>query len=329
MAVAKGAAASWFGGQPGARELLRIFDGCVLVEQAGDAGGLGVRKRLLCLGACRDGGFARLVSFSSTIMTSLLLVTAALLPQGPVPAPQTAVLAEAIAPCLVEVQTTPVVTPLSLAEASPRMGETGGADEWQLVVDEAALRRASAAANRRTLLQDPGTHSAGSGLYAEVDLGLSFVSGADDGLLSDGRDIDLDPAVMFGVSVGYRFLHHWRAELNFNYRDSDVDKVDGDPSGGSGSLSMLMANFYYDFMLHSKWNPYVGAGMGNGSFDLDATDLKEKDSSAFAFSLMAGVSYRLTPKLDLDFGYRWQHIAGIVSADLDANDLVVGMRYNF
>lgn len=262
-------------------------------------------------------------------MTPLLLFTAALLPQGPVPSSPTAVLAEAITPCLVEVQTTPVVTPLSLAEASPRMGEAGGDDEWQLVVDEAALRRASAAANRRPLLQDPGMSRPASGPYAQVDLGMSFVSGTDKELFGGEAGFDLDAAVMFGASVGYRFLHHWRAELNFNYRDSDVDKVGGEPSGGSGSLSMLMANFYYDFMLHSKWNPYVGAGMGNGSFDLDATDLNREDSSAFAFSLMAGVSYRITPKVDLDIGYRWQHVAGIFSADLDANDLVVGMRYNF
>ena len=288
-----------------------------------------MRKRLLCLGVGRDGGFPRLVSFSSTIMTSLLLVTAALLPQGPVPASQTAVVAEAIAPCLAEVQTTPVVTPLSLAEASPRMGEAGGDDEWQLVVDEAALRRASAVANRRPLLQDPGMNRPASGPYAQVDLGMSFVSGTDEELFGGEAGFDLDAAVMFGASVGYRFLHHWRAELNFNYRDSDVDKVGGVSSGGSGSLSMLMANFYYDFMLHSKWNPYVGAGMGNGSFDLDATDLNREDSSAFAFILMAGVSYRITPKVDLDIGYRWQHVAGIFSANLDANDLVVGMRYSF
>ena len=288
-----------------------------------------MRKRLLCLGVGRDGGFPRLVSFSSTIMTSLLLVTAALLPQGLVPASQTAVVAEAIAPCLAEVQTTPVVTPLSLAEASPRMGEAGGDDEWQLVVDEAALRRASAVANRRPLLQDPGMNRPASGPYAQVDLGMSFVSGTDEELFGGEAGFDLDAAVMFGASVGYRFLHHWRAELNFNYRDSDVDKVGGVSSGGSGSLSMLMANFYYDFMLHSKWNPYVGAGMGNGSFDLDATDLNREDSSAFAFILMAGVSYRITPKVDLDIGYRWQHVAGIFSANLDANDLVVGMRYSF
>ena len=263
-------------------------------------------------------------------MTSLLLFTAALLPQGPVPSSQNVTCKEVATPCLAQVQAARVVAPLSLAETLARVPENHGADEWQLVVDEAALRRASAWTPRRTLLQEPGMNTAGPGFYVQADLGLSFLSGSEDSWSWSGpnEDLDMETAAMFGLAAGVRIAGNWRVELSLNYRQSDIDTVDGEPSDGDTELTVFTANGYYDFLVDSQWSPYFGVALGNGWYQIDDSSFSES-STAFTWGVMAGVSYELTSQLDLAVGYRYQHMEGIWTAELNVSDLFVGVRYSF
>ena len=262
-------------------------------------------------------------------MTPLLLFTAALLPQGPAFLSHSAVVSEAGEPCRGELRTSLIPEHYYITDGSGGMRQDDQPGTLTLDLDEAALRHPPTSANRHPLRQDSEMARPSSGGYLELDLGLSMMSGYTSSFLSESQTFDFDPAVVIGGAFCYRVFHHWRGEVNYNHRQAGVDKVNGVSSAGDGTLTMLMVNFYYDFALASRWSPYVGAGMGTATYEIETPTIDASDTSAFAFGLMAGVAYRLTNELDLSVGYRYETVAGVLDADLDLNEVVVGVRYSF
>ncbi|MAB81146.1 MAG: hypothetical protein CMJ89_17505 [Planctomycetes bacterium] len=170
------------------------------------------------------------------------------------------------------------------------------------------------------------------GFYVELDLGLSSIS---DVGVTTSESLDFDGGVTFGGAFGYRFLHHYRGELNISSRKADVDSVDGGAATGDLSVTNFMANIYYDFDLESPLKLYLGAGLGSASVDVDATPsmmgaaIDESDGGAFAFNVMAGASYPVHESIDLCFGYRYLGTRDVFSSNLDLHEFLVGVRYSF
>lgn len=135
--------------------------------------------------------------------------------------------------------------------------------------------------------------SNGVGSHAGVSAGGIPLDGEDAAVLITGQDTNL------GVSVG--------------------DLV----AAGQGDLDTIfvMANVFYDVDLGSRLKPYIGAGAGVGFVDVNyapsATPIIQDKDTAFAYQLMAGVAYEVSPSLDFTVGYRYRATSDVnVDADL-------------
>jgi opacity protein-like surface antigen len=161
------------------------------------------------------------------------------------------------------------------------------------------------------------------GFYVELDLGLSSIS---DVGVTTSESLDFDGGVTFGGAFGYRFLHHYRGELNISSRKADVDSVDGGAATGDLSVTNFMANIYYDFDLESPLKLYLDTG---ATPSMMGAAIDESDGGAFAFNVMAGASYPVHESIDLCFGYRYLGTRDVFSSNLDLHEFLVGVRYSF
>jgi opacity protein-like surface antigen len=136
---------------------------------------------------------------------------------------------------------------------------------------------------------------------------------------------NLKGAFSVGGGVGYKINRYFRTDLTADYwakskftgQTSDGTETSVDTSNLSALL--LLANAYVDLGTWNRITPYVGAGIGGAYVrwdDLHNSFPGVDDRHAggkgwrFAYALMAGASYCLTDKLDLDVGYRFSHING-------------------
>ncbi|MEM8986069.1 MAG: P44/Msp2 family outer membrane protein [Pseudomonadota bacterium] len=158
-----------------------------------------------------------------------------------------------------------------------------------------------------------------------------------------GWDTEFDAGFAISAAVGQRLIDNVRGELEIAYQSNDVDThtdvaVGGGAIGtedaavlisgqnanlgvsvgdlvadGQGSVETiyLMANIYYDFEVPgAPLKPYVGGGLGVGFVDVDYspsnTPIVDDDASVFAYQVMAGAAFELTPLAELYGGYRYR-----------------------
>lgn len=201
------------------------------------------------------------------------------------------------------------------------------------------------------------------GWYLRGDIGYKIYDTPDIkyGTL-DFYDEDMDGTFMIGAGVGYKFNNYFRTDFTIDYEfpaeasskafcgtcgsNYSIEKADLD-------VWTFMLNGYVDIGTWHKITPYVGAGIGasyvtskNITFDNGGgvTGTYEGGSKwNFAWALMAGASYDITPNLALDAGYRYLNIGDGQSAsfstggqtarieyeDLSAHEFRLGARYTF
>ena len=115
-----------------------------------------------------------------------------------------------------------------------------------------------------------------------------------------------------------------------------------------------MLNAYKDLGTFGNLTPYVGAGVGMAYNKMDdvyftgnpalVNKIKGDSELSFAWSLMAGVGYRVSDRATLDIGYRYFDMGDASSETIDntlnynprvnidditAHEIKVGLRYNF
>ncbi|MCX7310267.1 MAG: outer membrane beta-barrel protein [Alphaproteobacteria bacterium] len=141
-----------------------------------------------------------------------------------------------------------------------------------------------------------------------------------------------DSATFFGLGVGFKFNEWLRFDATGEYRGksnfhgSDNVTFNGgigvDNYSGSKSEWVALANAYLD--LGTWWcvTPYVGAGIGMANINIIGfrddgfTSIGAVQSNSvayaqdgskwnFAWALHAGLSYKVTPSMSIDFGYRY------------------------
>lgn len=142
------------------------------------------------------------------------------------------------------------------------------------------------------------------------------------------RMFDMDPAspedaAVLGIGVGYQFNNWLRGDVTLDYqfgsRFPNTEKL---------WSSALFANAYADLGTWWGVTPYVGAGVGAAY-----NNVSDYTRWNFAWALMAGAAYHLSPNLSFDFGYRYADLgttyvaAGTVLADVTAHEFRVGFRY--
>jgi opacity protein-like surface antigen len=146
-----------------------------------------------------------------------------------------------------------------------------------------------------------------------------------------------DPFLL-GLGFGYQFNAWLRADITGEYRNSinyhasstyqwgapgnsPCDPTSGiwcgDAFTGQVKTGLFLANGYVDVGTWGGFTPYVGGGVGLAAYQVSGlkdTSLypanafgfaNNTNGTNFAWALMAGVSYRFSPSLLLDVGYRY------------------------
>lgn len=140
---------------------------------------------------------------------------------------------------------------------------------------------------------------------------------------------DLRGAWSIGAGVGYQITHYLRTDLTVDYwSKADFTGSTTGVCGGVPCVStdvsayqalLILANAYVDLGTYHGITPYVGAGIGGAYMKWDnlrntvggVTTVHAGASNwRFAWALMAGASYCLTNRLELDVGYRYTRIHG-------------------
>ena len=134
-----------------------------------------------------------------------------------------------------------------------------------------------------------------------------------------------------GIGVGYNVNSNLRVDVTADYwlkssfRGSTAGTC-GFPAAPCSSVDtsklsaiVVMANAYADLGTFNGFTPYVGAGVGVANLKWDS--LSNDDGTAVtvhpgtstmrgAYALMAGASYCVNDKIELDAGYRYTRVGG-------------------
>lgn len=105
----------------------------------------------------------------------------------------------------------------------------------------------------------------------------------------------------FGT-VGYAFANRFRAELEVGYRDNDLVPA----TGGDFNEWTAMVNVLYDIPL-GRWATFsIGAGAGADYANINLSTLAYDEREVnFAYQGVAGLNFRVGPRLDLMLNYRY------------------------
>jgi opacity protein-like surface antigen len=167
---------------------------------------------------------------------------------------------------------------------------------------------------------------------------------------------NLDNAFLVGVGVGYQYNAWLRTDVTVDYR-FNADFQGYLPCACSPliettklSVGTALINGYFDLGTWHGFTPYVGAGAGIAMVktgrQFSDHPAPTPDTTAagdtrynFAWALMAGMSYDITPGMKFDTSYRYIHFGdGRTKAlsgfpvrydDLNAHEVRVGLRYMF
>ena len=177
----------------------------------------------------------------------------------------------------------------------------------------------------------------GSGIAGQSDLDGSYA-----GLGTGSADVDLDPGLFASVAGGHSFGNGLALEVEGVYagndgNEGDVEALFGPGSEASISTLGVLANARYEF--NTGWNhvsPYVGAGVGYGSVNIDVDGLDD-DQGGFMWQAKAGVVIQTNEQLAWDIGYRYlrfpeydESTAGAsLKVDTGAHVLSAGARVSF
>ncbi len=184
-------------------------------------------------------------------------------------------------------------------------------------------------------------------LYVSGQVGITKTNDADWKDSGFSGEIKFDDAVNYGIAVGTNIMDNVRAEVELSHREADNDEfcADGFGCGDNGlggelKTTLLLANFYYDFMAGEALRPYVSAGVGAAYHDgeLSASDdtvsvSESGDDTVFAYQLGLGISYDISEDISLAFGYRYLSSSDpsfdSLDAEYDANEWNLSVRFNF
>lgn len=139
---------------------------------------------------------------------------------------------------------------------------------------------------------------------------------------------------MASGALGYRY-EHLRGELEYVWRKKNSRKITEFSKGQFKSQSFMFV-VYYDLFPYSWFTPFINAGLGvtqnrfhlkNSSVDT-AYKIKE---NAFTWSLGAGISAKVTNRLNVDLGYRYYDMGSLDTLNgntsIDDQEVYLGLRY--
>jgi len=129
------------------------------------------------------------------------------------------------------------------------------------------------------------------------------------------EDLSLKDDFSYGLGAGYKFSHHWAAELAYSYVDTEDENLHQDVDVGYWELSGL-----YYFNAIGKYKPFLIAGYGNTLYDYRFPTPLDKDIDQWVAGV--GVAYALSKEVELRADFR-----GLISED-HAGDRAYGADFD-
>ena len=183
------------------------------------------------------------------------------------------------------------------------------------------------------------------GWYLRGDIGMSNQKVGQFNALYDTADSvqnvfkDFDSAPIFGLGVGYQFNNWLRADVTGEYRGKanfhgyDIVTSGGntftDEYRGNKSEWLVLANVYADLGTWGAFTPFIGVGIGgsyntiNNFMDICTTcpggGVAHGGSASkfnFAWAAHAGIAYKVTNNVTLEFAYRYVDLGDALTGDL-------------
>jgi len=213
------------------------------------------------------------------------------------------------------------------------------------------------------------------GWYGAIDAGYHDKRGAINGesqLTGNNWNFGINDSWAAFARLGYRFNPNWRVELEGGYRGGDVSRIRAvtGPNGvcnlspaigpcyspeGDITSTTVMANVIYDFG-SAYWGlrPFVGLGVGVNHVNTEVVGAlrnnrgvafaADDSSTEFAAQAIAGVSWALSDRANIDLTYRYltgdasfdtnvsvaSYDQGVFEGDYDhSHTWTLGLRYAF
>lgn len=167
----------------------------------------------------------------------------------------------------------------------------------------------------------------GSGWYLRGDLSYNLNTPVYDFSLA-GEEAD-NHRFGGGVGFGYHFTDMLRADVNVAYVGRDT--FDDGVSTAENRVIGAFANAYLDLGTFVGITPYVGAGAGllYSKYEVDVPAITASDRQyKFAYTLNAGLAYRVTKNVSVDVGYQYLASPGTEYADVSAGTIEKGVHYH-
>jgi opacity protein-like surface antigen len=193
----------------------------------------------------------------------------------------------------------------------------------------------------------------GGSWYLKGFGGATWPSGEEEALKLGGTNtasslkFDYDTGYTLGASVGYFVTANIAIEGEYAYRNASVSTTAREagtsepvPSNDGVSNSIMFNALYYlnEMGPNGAWQPYFGGGIGGAEVSIDAGDASWDSDTLFAYQLIAGVGYDVSPQWTLFGETRWYasqsgEFDGPDDLNFDSSfqsfDLLVGASYNF
>lgn len=176
-----------------------------------------------------------------------------------------------------------------------------------------------------------------AGPYVGASGGVSIFHDSDLSEMGITGTVEYDTGYGFNVNVGYDF-DPVRVEFEFGYKNADVKNVSafgfGVPVNNADLTTMsYMVNAFYDIKTKSAFTPYIGAGIGMITGELDDNGFTS-DDTVFGYQFIVGGAYNFNKNFALDLSYRFQGAAqdfSVNGSDLSymSSNIMAGLRYTF
>jgi opacity protein-like surface antigen len=191
------------------------------------------------------------------------------------------------------------------------------------IIGVAMLVAATPAAMAQT---SPGVRDSDTS-YASLSVGATAGSDIDYSFATGDATVQLDEGFAITDAYGRRFGGHWRGEASLAWSDAGIDRVTrrGGPTiliyepPGSVTTWSLTGAVYYDFATEGAFRPYVGAGIGAASLDINDRIIREA-GTALNLRAVAGANWAVSDRAWLFAEARYYAYL----RDADADDTLVG-----
>jgi outer membrane protein OmpA-like peptidoglycan-associated protein len=186
-----------------------------------------------------------------------------------------------------------------------------------------------------------GVAHATEGWYGRADVGYTFDGESDIDESGFGQyTLGHEHGWSEYLGLGYAFQNNFRleGELGHRFNDFDEDDIDteADLSGnGETRVWSAMANLFYDFNRGGSIEPYVGLGAGAARVTTNyGNHFADGEDTVAAYQAQVGFAVGLSPRWDLDIGYRYfvadsAEVEPTIAQDYMDQSLTVGVRYQF